>query len=384
LPDGAVPPPPDAPVKIASAGTATMPTGEAQQTHLIYAENTHRWWLFTITSDAASVVQSWVSPDFATWTQAKDLPLPAPHRGIGANFSVAYASQNGHDVVHLGIGLVSATGHSHFHARAELTNDVAWNTPAVVSTTNSGMETDPEAPAIYISPTGSIIDFPSWADYGNSTQTSGNESAYTSKTPDDGTTWTPGFQAREDVRGVTDQINARQAVGLSGEDVLGLWESGDSEPNPSNVRSARRVNGDWLASLTVFGDSKFDVNDWGAASVVINEVHAVRHAAAWEHSHYTAGDQSWSPGNAIPDLAVKAGAGVVVLHDATRIVVFAIGTDNAVKATTWSSSAWSPWQVVVPAAGAPTALSGWWSKTAGFGLIWTDSGSVIGWRVKVD
>jgi hypothetical protein len=110
--DGEAPPPldgatPDAggPVAIARAGNVAAPTGAAGQTHLVYAENGRRWWLFTITSSASTSLQAWSSSDFTTWTQAMDLPLPRPHAGQGSNFSVAYAAIGSHDVIHLAIGL---------------------------------------------------------------------------------------------------------------------------------------------------------------------------------------------------------------------------------------------------------------------------------------
>lgn len=371
------------PVSIASAGSVVAPTGNAQQTHLIYAENGKRWWLFTITSDAPSSLQAYSSTDFHTWTAAGELALPKAHNGQGSNFSVAYASIASHDIVHLGIGLAgTAPARTHYHARAAINGaTIAWSPVANVVTVNDDLLGDPEGSVTLITASGRVTDFTGWAPYQGSGAQTGNQDAYSSVATDDGlAAWTSAFGDRTDISAASKTINARTALSLGGESVIAIWELGDSEPDPSNLRSARNPSGSWLSAISVFAsDTKFGVNDWGATALTPTDVHAIRFTNAFEHRRWNV---SWSDGDAIPTLAgVKKNSGLVVLHDATHVYLAAIAGDASVQMTSWSAGAWSTWKVVAPASAGRSSLSGFWSPTAGFGFVWTEAAHVAGVRV---
>jgi hypothetical protein len=111
-------------------------------------------------------------------------------------------------------------------------------------------------------------------------------------------------------------------------------------------------------------------------------VHAVRHTAAgaWEHRVWSGA--AFADGSTMPTLDMPAGAGAVVLCDASSVRVFAIAPDagNPVDATQWDGTSWSAWKEVV-APGAPRSyLSGSITPGGQVALVWTeasDGGSLI-------
>lgn len=363
------------PTLIAAAGTVAAPTGNAQQTHLVHAEKGKRWWLFTIASSAPSSLQAWSSADFVTWTQASDLALPRAHRGFGATFSVAYAPIGAHDIVHLGIGL-AGTGDqkTHYHARAEVQGSaITWSALSGISDVNDPLLKDPEGEATVITAGGRVIDFTGWSDYSGAG--TANENAFVSQAVDDGTPWTSGFGGHVDIATVPQMVNAHGALSLGGENLLALWESADTpEPDPLTVRSSRSSNtSTWSTAVAVFPETKFGVNDWGATALAANDVHAVRLTTSFEHRRFDG--TSWRTGDPIPALpgGGRKNAGLVVLHDGTRVSLAAIAADSSIQLTRWSAGAWSAWTPVVAAAGSRSALSGWQSSGAGIGLVWTET-----------
>lgn len=367
------------PLTITTAGSLPAPTGNAQQTHLIYAENERRWWLFTIDSAAPTALQTWTSTDFVTWSKAPDLALPRAHQGRGADFTVAYASIAAHDVVHLGMGLEGTGGiRSHYHARAVVQGAaLAWSTLSSISTVDDSLLLGPAGNATIIGPTGRVTDFTGCALYGDLPAYTGNATGFRSQSTDDGTSWTPGFGSHLDIGLASKTINGRAAVSLGGESLMTLWESADDpEPDPATVRSSRSASGatGWTAPAPVFSEVRFGVNDWGVTALTTTDVHAIRRAGSFEHRRHNG--TSWNSGH--PIAAVPGGgkknAGVVVLHDATRVAVATIAADSSIQITFWSGASWSDWRALTPGTSAGrSSLSGWWSPSAGLGLIWSES-----------
>ena len=114
-----------------SSGASAGATGLAQQTHVLYAANAQRWWLLWIDGGQPLELQAASSPDFVTWTTATPLSLPAALQDEGGDFSAAYASIAGVDVLHVTLGLhFAATDRRHFHVRATVAGGaLLWGTP---------------------------------------------------------------------------------------------------------------------------------------------------------------------------------------------------------------------------------------------------------------
>ena len=208
----------------------------AQQTHLIYATNTGRWWLFWIDSATPSVLNTSSSPDFQTWSAGPTLNLPLSHESEGRNFSVDYASIAGTDVVHLALSLVNSTNNKdrrHYHARAALGagGAVTFGTVSQLTMVNDPQLTDPDGTVTRIGTDAKVTDVSGWAMFmmGGGT---GNESAWTSTMPDTGAAGGVMFGVQDDIYKAPLTIHSRAIVALSGGVLIGFWDAAESNPEP--------------------------------------------------------------------------------------------------------------------------------------------------------
>ncbi len=175
-------------------------------------------------------------------------------------------------------------------------------------------------------------------------------------------------------------VNARGLVPLPGASVLSLWESGDVDPDPTNVNSALVVAGSWSPWAAVFAPASQDPNDWGACGNGAT-VSAVRHtsAGAWEHRLWSGslddGGAAFADGGAMGTLDTSAAAGAVVLCDGTKVHVYAIapGPGSPVRTTVWDGTAWSAWSDAVVAGKTRTWLTGTITPSGRVALAWTES-----------
>ncbi|HEY6463776.1 MAG TPA: hypothetical protein VIY73_26585, partial [Polyangiaceae bacterium] len=310
------------------------------------------------------------------------LALPGPVAD-GRDIAAWAGTAAGEDVVHLGVGVVvSSTDRRHLHVRARPAGNVLDFDPVVVLGNPylglSGL--DPDGPATALGSDGTLLDTSGWWE-GPDGGATGNEYAWSSTAPDPGGAWTPAFGRAQFVEQVPGYVNARAVVPLAGGTMLALWEAGDVDPDPTNVRSAVGSSTTWSPGADVFSASPQDPNDWGACAVGA-DVHAVRHtsAGAWEHRIWTGGTNAdggtaFLAGGTIAPLATPAGAGAVVLCDATRVHVFAIAPDagNPIRETIWEGNTWSAWSDVVVAPGQRTWLTGAITPTGSIALAWTES-----------
>lgn len=395
------------PVVIATGGDAGAPTGNAQQTHLVYAEHGKRWWLFTIDNAAPTVLATYSSTDFVTWMPGAPLTLPLGHGGHGGNFSVAYADLGGQDVVHLAISLEAATNdRRHYHARAVINlAAIAWGAPAQVDLITDPSPPNPDGCSAVVTSGGVVIDTTGWAPYGGGASYTGNEEAFVGLSPDDGTSWDASFGPRQDVGAVSKYSNARLAMPLASGDALLFWETADVEPDPTNVRWSRMsAAGVASAPGDVFAAAAQGWNDWSAARLSDTDVHAVRRQTTGAFDHRRWDGATWNDGSAIPALMTATDRGVVVLHDASRVMLVAISSDadanTAVMATTWVSGGssdagtdagtgtWTAWAPIVATPAQRTNPSGFTSPTAGSAIIWTETeggaSRVVGQRIAFD
>src|SRR5579883_76822 len=164
---------------IATSGMVPTASGLAQQTHVVYAEGDQRFWLFWIDSANPMRLKSSVSSDFVTWTEtAGSLVLPYAHANEGGGFSVDYANVNGHDVVHVTIGVkASANDRRRYHARATLADGgIEYGVPLLVSSATDPTLIDPDGTVTRIGSDLRVTDVSGWAAFGGGLGT-GNESA---------------------------------------------------------------------------------------------------------------------------------------------------------------------------------------------------------------
>jgi hypothetical protein len=368
------------PVLMASVGNIYAPTGQAQQTKLIYATGSQRWWLFYLDAAAPTLLKTKHSTDFATWNEGQALTLAGPDRADGRNFSVAYGMIAGTDVVHIVIGQhISPTDRRLYHARATISGEAitfgATVERFVVSAESPSL--DPGGPATVIGSDGHVADLTSWIEKANGT---GDSYVARSASADDGSSWDGVWVPDVQLEIVKFAINAHGMVAMNAGSLLALWEDGAVEGGRvPNVRWSLGGPGTWSAPPAgVFESPQLQsVNDWAAVAHTPTDVHAVRRTAtgdAYEHRRFDG--LGWKTGQSIPARVGKAGQGVFLASDGQGVVLATITDDpqNTVSVIRWNENGWGAWSPVVTIQADRTYLSGWTTVVEGHvGLLWTRS-----------
>ena len=382
-------------VAIAAGGTVRAPTGNSQQTHLIHATHSGRWWLFTIDDLDTSAIYTYSSPDFVTWTKGASLTLPFPHSKEGGNFTVAYADIGGVDVVHLGVSLVvnAANDRRHDHARATISGStISFSVPEELAQVTNALTSydNPDGCATVITADGHVMDLTGWAPYNGNPATTGNACSYVSQSVDIGAAWAQGFAARGDIETVPNAVNARIAIATGGGQVVSIWEGGENEPLASNLRSANGNGSTWANQSSVFPPGHtMNANDWSAARLTNGEVHAVRRTTTQTYEHRKLVGTSWSDGQTIPALNGAVDGGLVLLAIGTRLLMLTIADDSptSVMASSWDAAGktWSAWKMLEGANVSRGFLSGFSAQDGNAAVIWTQRAggmtNVVGRRV---
>jgi len=360
--------------------------GSSQQTHLHYAKNAGQWILFYLSEADATHLRARMSRDFATWTDGAALSLPQPHNKDGRNFAVAYADVGGRDVFHISLSLKPGNSdRRHHHVRATVESGaLVYETPTELGkVTLSETTLDPDGPAVAVLPDGKVFDLAGWYAPDGGTARTGNIVSWESTTNDTAASWPSTFAPPFEVE-VVDIICNGRALLTTPAGALALWESADSEPNPTSVNSARYENGTWRPKDTVgFEKTRFDPNDWGAAALAA-DVHAVRFAGStYSHRIFTAG--TWHAGSGIPPRAHPVAQGVVVVADGSTLLAISLDTDGGVASTSLVNGAWMPWKTELSGGAMRTQLSGY-SGVAGVAVAWVETAgntkSVVGARLR--
>ena len=358
-------------VTLASVGAISSATGLAQQTHLVWASHSARWWLFWLDPAQPLQLQASWSSDFVSWTLAGPLVLPLPHGNEAANFSVAYADLGGVDVVHFALGgHDTATGNRvHGHVRATIVGaSITYGSVSPLSSVSDPTFADPDGPATIVAADGTVWDASGWAG-----TAPGGETVWASAAPDVGGAWSGSFLVQEVLASTPNPVNARTFATATGGPLLALWELGDQQPNPTRLGWTQYVSGTvWIPSNVVFNASTQSANDWDAVPVGPNDVRLVRRRidGAFEHASFTG---SWGSFDAPPADPGLAGSGIVLLTDGKRVGLVAIGSDAAasVRMVVWDGAAWGAWKTLEGTTAGRGFLSGW-SSPGHAAVIWTE------------
>ncbi|HMF97418.1 MAG TPA: PASTA domain-containing protein, partial [Vicinamibacterales bacterium] len=405
-----------APVTIGNqiAGTFGDATGHSAQSHLVYAVNSHLWWLFTLTSANDSnggtnhVVKAYVSsgPDLttATWSAAADSPTAAagsPNGALrgGRSLGVAYLNNSPTDVIHADISMAfdgqnGRTG----HIRAVVTGTtIAWGTWNFWD----------EPAATWTLPHGNVVGVSS----GRFIHTGGpilqqevDANARRSANVDTGSTWSNGFSNPTVFDGtMKNQNNAMAFAPLANNVMLAVYDNGQgTEPTLTNLRYTKsNASGTWpaivIGSQTGGNGDVFptaaaiDQNDWGLAALDVNQIYVFRRKASGggiDAASYNVAGNSWSPMSPAPPAfgqgqAAKAGVGVFAANDGVNVFVCVVNTDaaNTILCARFDGAAWSAWTAIPGTdVGVQTRRSLSGSPQVGnglVGLIWTEGASIF-------
>jgi hypothetical protein len=363
---------------LADVGAIQTATGNAQQTHVVWAVGAKRWWLFFIDGDTTSL-KTRSSPDFVTWTDGPTLTLPYTNAGEGRNFSVAYAQLGGQDVIHVSFTHDDGSTQRHTHTRAVASAaTLTFDTPADVCSiadTSSGAD----SPADLVLDDGTVWDSTGAVKSQNTSAGHFNEDVFLSPAKDTGASWGGGF-AQTTVEVVNQWCNARQFLDLGGGDVVAAWEGGDPEPNPNNVHGAIFSQGAWGSPISLFSDASQDPNDWDGAMLVAGtarEPHLVRARLGGGYDHILGTGPSTA--SAPQTMARSPGSGLVLLADPDHLAIVDTAQDGTLEMASWTaagSGQWSAWAALT-GAGVRRYLSGYCPdlgahpEAGGCAVLWT-------------
>jgi len=386
---------PNGPVAIANAQQSVAPSGNAQQTHVVWANVAKRWWLFYFDDDT-TLLKTRTSADFVAWQDGPSLTLAHTNAGEGRNLSVAYAELGGVDVVHISIS--HAVGGSgpliHSHTRAVISGStITFGAPSDVCSIDASPD-EPDGNAAYVASDGTVWDSTGFvASAGTGGKGYQNEDAFLSPSQDDGTSWTNSFNQMT-IEVVNTTANSRAF--FSAGDFGAIWEAGDQDPNPTNLHFAFYEGGNWTSPDSLFDDdAPQDPNDWGLATLQAStgpEVHVVRALLAGGYEHAYGTSTTGQNGAAPPTQSRTAGTGVVVLADPSHVAAFDLSSAGELVESRWDGSTWSAWTTIASAM-TPSYLSGYCPnldahpEAGGCAVIWTgpstDGVGVFGQLVSV-
>lgn len=362
------------PTLLASAGVVATATGLAQQSHLVWAGGAARWVLF-YPKDGAPTMRTRLSADFVSWTDGPELALPNDHGGDGRNFTVSAATFGTVDVFHFGLSLLATPPlRRHYHLRATLEGGVltSGDATALSSSTRERADIHPDGPAVAVAEDGDVYDFTGWAGTSDDgTGLTGNPTVWRASAPEAGGAWTPTW-SRTDISTVAEISNARAAIALGGPSILAFWESGDLEPEPTNVRFSRTSGTTWSTVGSVFASAAQHASDWTVLRVAADDVHAVRRRSTGTLDHRRYDGSTWRDGSAIAPEPLVKGAGLVLVQGASGPTLVGLKADGTIRATSWQAAGWGAWIVLAPPAAGRAWLTG--VSSAGHAAIaWTET-----------
>jgi len=363
---------------IANAGHVSTATGNATQTHVVWAIGAKRWWLFYVDDDP-STLKTRSSADFATWTDGPSLTLGHPNGGEGRNFTVAYASLGGSDVIHVSFSHAGDGGPLiHSHTRGVISGStIQWGLPVDIAQIAKPAD-GPDGPASFIDVDGTVWDATGFvASAGTNGNGYENQDVFVAAAKDDGVSWTTSF-TQTTIEVVDTAVRSRIFLDTGG---LGAtWSGGEHDPNPLNLHFSL-FSGSWQSAYSIFDqDAAQDANDWDAAryvtptSVVEGHVVRARLDGVYEHAWGTGG--SGQNGAAPPTQSRIAGTGVVLLADPMHLAAFDVAGTGELVTSRWDGAAWSAWSTVAPSA-PRSLLSGYCPdlsahpEAGGCAILWT-------------
>lgn len=354
----------------------TTATGHATQSHLIYAVNSARWWLFYLTS--TQTLATAYSSDFVTWTTGATLTLSSPHLSEGRNFGVVYKNISSTDVVHIHLFYKNSnTVRQNWHVRCTISGTTATfgtetQIPQTATGSLAGFGTDGCNTAIA---SDNSIYLSQWCTTGNGF---GDDDVAKSTNVDSGTAWTAGFASTTTTESVASATSSRQLLPLATGNMVELHDSGSTYQTPTQVRSTKWTTS-WSTPIDVFGSTvAISENDWCAVRVNDTDIHAVRRSGSNTYDHRRYNASTWAAGATVATQTSKAGAGVKLVSDGTDVYLVIVDSDaaNTVRYCKWTAAAgtWGAWSAVETSTQVRGFLTGYPALVGTtIGLVWTQT-----------
>lgn len=371
------------PVTIASAAGVAFASGNAQQQHLVFLQETRTWVLFHLASASPHLLLTKTSRDFATWTDGPSLALPHAHGNEGRKLCAASGVAGTVDVAHVGLSLRLADGdRRYFDARLVAGNALAFSPIQEVSrSTVNAPRLEQDGCSVVMGTDGFVTHFTGVHSVGSGT---GNAYVFRSSVADDGAaTWTPTW-GLTDIETVPQIVSARASVALDSGALLFLYESATIEPDAQNLRYTRSSSGAWSAEQNVFAAGEaMNVNDWTALRVGYDDIHVVRLRKNGPLDVRRYVGTAFVDGPSPAPVTLAEGGGLVLASTPDGATLFAFDPAGALRASTWNGGTYGAWRERLPALAGRSALAGANARTAAASaLIWTENGQIVGLRLR--
>jgi hypothetical protein len=375
-------------------------TGRAQHRHLVYAPNSAVWWAFWVDPASPSTLACAYSADLVTWTAGTALTLPKPLCGgnqtasyngqaDARNFGATVVANGATDVLHVAACLYDsgAAQAQLYDCRATLgASSISWGTPTQAQVTATFWSPDGTAPVVAAD--GSYLinsGLPRFAGHNQ-----GNETGEYNATKDTSGSWTPGAWSHYEIETAGAETSSHAAVPLSGGTALWLWDLGDVDNAPTDIRWGKAdIGGVTPTAASVFGSSvTCDGNDWGVTRRTATDVHVVRRTGSNTYAHRRFNGTSWSAGDAIPNQTSLAGGGVALCSDGTDVYLAVIDSaaGQAVRYVKWTvGGGWGSWTDLDNTSAARSSLAAMQEATgaAKLAFVWCENPSGTNYNVRV-
>jgi hypothetical protein len=393
------PPPDSGTISVTSVGDKVFSTGYGYQTHVIYAQNDGRYWLFYV-DDTAGFIQARASADLATWTSPTLLAIGGATLADGYSFSVSYANLGGSDVVHIVADtLPTAGGFLAVDIRAVIAGGmITAALPVTLPNTIAGGGCNVDGPQVVVTPAGHVYDVSAWVPH-PSTGCDTNIFVSTNADPG-GSSFVPTYLQEGYYVSVPDLTVAHDLVSLPDAGlVLALWADNDMSAATSFYSIGWDLSSSFLdagvdANAGTFPDAGAELfagaggqasyDEWTACRLTDGNVHLVRHVTMspattpdiFQEQVYNGA--SWSQGGVPPMVSSGSNTGVVLVsgaNPANGMLLASIASDNSIQLAKWTSS--SGWSALPPIAGSAQrqSLAGTGCGSARAALFWTEGTS---------
>jgi hypothetical protein len=361
------------PNTIVASGTNVLvdATGLPVQSHLLYAANTGRWWLFWQDTTQRFVIRTRVSsgPDLATATWADGTVSPtmssggAYGNGSGRDLAIAYKSIGGIDVLHVSLDREVGFVRQRSWTRATISGPatITWGTWTDTAEPNNN-NNFPYGSAVGFSSDNHVFVVDGMFN-GN-----GNTWAASSLNSDLGTGWTSGFNTAVETWIANQVIHAAAVFDVGSTNMLMISGDGANLTSDTQCVWERSAGITWPTHAAVpFGaaGNTQDFADWGACSRTQTDIHFLRRAGSTSFEHLRFNGTAWVAGNTLPTTGLTASlasGGIYLVSDGTNVWCFVLDSSagTPVRYIRWSAtSGWDPaWSTLASNANLKRAISG--------------------------
>jgi hypothetical protein len=310
-------------------------TGHGNQSHLVYAANQQRWWLFVLKSKTATVVSAYVSSSNditpgsgTTWSAATDSPVFPNSRALDSTgqrqLGVLSLTNGTTDIAHLSVGIVSGTSWYTEHIRCTFTGagSITWESWTELTVAGFAVSAI-RGNALGVGSTGFMHEA------GLLLNGNADAAMRISVNADTGASWTNSWNTSGDTdTSMTNECNAYAYAALASGAMLVVYDNGGAaEPSLTNLRYNKYTFGTaWptTGSGDVFPTtSTQNQNDWCLCRVDATHVYVIRRESANTFLCRMYDGSSWStPVSTIPVGVHLAGSGLFAASDGTNLWLF--------------------------------------------------------------